>query len=421
MKTFNSILIATGAFKDVYSPIESTTLIGNIIKDIFQNNITTYTTPMIDGGEYSSEVLTEYLKLKKINISNIADPTGRGKTAYYVELNSNTAFIASSIILGLPPESEEYKNPLYLASYGFGQLLKHAIEKGYKKIILGMGGTNTVDCGIGMAQALGVSFLDKNREILSPQNEEYFTGIDLANIHNISESNFTQKYKNIEIEVVCDADTTIKQMYIPTNQKISKYFDNDREEIINFFDKNILKYCEVVETYLKSKELIRNFSYNKLKDCKYFGTAGGILLTLFALFDVQISLGSEYFSKKFELEELIQRSDIVITGEGKLDNSLQGKAPIGVSRLAKKYGKPVIYLTGNIDNSLKKFFDSYISETLPRDFVNNGVSTILSCHPFYDSVQLPEIYRDKIDFYRKNNPKLFAEILKKYFEKSGLL
>ena len=416
-----SILIASGSFKDVYSPQES----GEVIKDAVEaagyNNGAITLVPMVDGGEYSADVLVSQLGVEKVEVQGVIDSTGSEVASYYVNLNDTTAYIASSTILRLPPEMSEFKNPLNLTSYGYGQLINDALKRGYKKIILGMGGTNTVDCGIGMAQALGIRFLDKNREILSPQNKKYFTGIDLANIHNISESNFTKKYKNIEIEVVCDGDTTINQMYIPTNQKISNYFDSEREEIIKFFDKNISKYCEIVEAYLKSKELTRGFSYNKLKDCKYFGTAGGILLTLFALFDVRISLGSEYFSKKFELEELVQCSDIVITGEGKLDNSLQGKAPIGVSRLAKKYGKSVIYLVGNVDNSLKKFFDSYISETLPRDFVNNGVSTILSCHPFYDSVQLPEIYRDKIDFYRKNNPKLFAEILKKYFKQSGLL
>ena len=415
-----SILIASGSFKDVYSPQEACKVLKNAVEAAGYNEAITVV-PMVDGGEYSADVLASHLGARKIEVEDVIDPTGREVVSYYVNMNDTTAYIASSTILRLSPEMSEFKNPLNLTTYGYGQLIDDALKRGYKKIILGMGGTSTVDCGIGMAQALGIKILDKKREILHPQNGKYFTGIDLTNIHNISVSNFMRTYKDTKIEVVCDADTTINQMFIPTNQKISGYFNNERKEIIEFYDKNISRYCEIVETYLKSKEPIRGVQYNKLKNCKYFGTAGGILLTLFALFDVCISLGSEYFSKIFELEKLIQCSDIIITGEGKLDNSLQGKAPIGVSRLAKKHGKAVIYLVGNVDNSLKMFFDSYFSKTLPRDFADNGVSTIISCHPFYDSVKLPKIYRDKIDFYRKNNPKLFAEILQKHLGKSGLL
>lgn len=415
-----SILVASGAFKDVYSPQEACRVIKDAVEAIGRNYAVTIA-PMVDGGEYSADVLASQLGVKKVEVQGVIDSTGSEVSSYYINLNDTTAYIASSTILRLSPEMSKFKNPLNLTTYGYGQLISDACKRGYKKIILGMGGTSTVDCGIGIAQALGINFLDKNGKILHPKNEKYFTGIDLTNIHNILVSNLPRIYKNTKIEVVCDADVTINQMYIPTIQKISHYFDSEKEEIIIFYDKNISRYCEIVETYLKSKKIMRDFSYNKLKDCKYFGTAGGILLTLFALFNVQISLGSEYFSEIFELEKLIQYSDIVITGEGKLDNSIHGKAPIGVSRLAKKYGKPVIYLVGNVDNSLKIFFDSYISETLPRDFINNGVSTILSCHPFYDSMQLPEIYGDKIVFYRKNNPKFFAKILKKYFERSRLL
>ena len=100
------------------------------------------------------------------------------------------------------------------------------LDKGYKKVILGMGGTNTVDCGIGMSQALGVNFYDKKKKIVIPQNKKYYAGIDLERIYNISGDDLSQIFKNTEIEVVCDADITIKQMYIPALFNFLFHSDN---------------------------------------------------------------------------------------------------------------------------------------------------------------------------------------------------
>ena len=245
--SFN-ILISTGSFKDVYSPIEATEMIHNIIKNLLKNEkfIFVKAIPLVDGGEYSNEVIFSKLDCKKIEVNNIIDPKGESIPSHYLSLDNETAFIGSSQILRLSPEFDQYKNPLKLTSYGLGQLIKDSIDKNFKKIIIGLGGTNTVDGGIGMAHALGVKFINNKGVELVPKNGLYFTGEDLSNINGIVKDSIPKELNNISITALYDSKINISQMLIPTDLKISKNFDKERASIIKELEDGLFKYAKIV-------------------------------------------------------------------------------------------------------------------------------------------------------------------------------
>jgi glycerate kinase len=415
-----SILVASGSFKDVHSPQEACKLIKVAVEATGYGG-TVSVAPMADGGEYSMDLLVSEYGAEKIKVHGIIDPNGNEVVSYYIVLDDTTAYIASSTILRLHTNFLETTNPLNLTTYGYGQLISHAINKGFKKIILGMGGTNTVDGGIGMAQALGVVFRDLNGRLLKPSIGQYFSGNDLSKVGAIDVLENSVKYKKVKIMVACDADISVDQMFLPIKQKIGNRFDNKRKKISENLFQSLINYSDVIENHIKLKSYFRSLDCRELNKRKYFGCAGGLILSLYALFDIDVFLGVNFFAETLKLEEKIKSSDLIITGEGRFDNSIHGKTPVGVSRLALKNGKPVIYLVGNVDKSLLIFFDSFISKSLPNIFALNGISTILSCHPFYNSMKVPNSYSEKIDFYRKNNLNLFIDILKKYFIKKEFI
>ncbi|MBT6068523.1 glycerate kinase [Candidatus Peregrinibacteria bacterium] len=396
-----NILIATGSFKDVYSPMEACEMFKGILGEI-QPDATITTIPMIDGGEYSSEVLQSVFRYEKKVVVEVVNPRGEKITSHYLKVDEQTVFIATSSILKLPDSQEMYLNPLKLTSYGFGQLISHAIKNGYKKLILGLGGTHTVDGGIGMAQALGVKFVGKDGVALAPLEGDFFAGQDMINIGGMLLDNFIDFVG--DVEALCDATANLIEMRVPTNQKISSSFDAERNEIAATLENGAFSYASLLGIST---------------DDNYFGTAGAILLSLIALFDPETMLGSKYFAEKFELAKHIAETDLVITGEGKIDNSLLGKSPIGVSRLAKKYGKKVAYVVGTVEEDLKKYFSagSYLAKEVPEDFSNNGVTEIISGHQFYDIHDLPQDYMKRIEFFQENNPGVFEQGLVDFFSK----
>ena len=411
MKKKYNILIALGSFKDVFSPKESCKILEDAVKNAIDCNIECIT--MADGGEYSHDVMKQNTQCITVDVPHVVTPHGKKVTVSYLLIDNTTAFVGASEILRMTQEYDAYKNPLNLTSFGLGQLVDDATKKGATEIIIGLGGTNTVDAGIGMAQALGARFLDENNDILVPTQGEYFTGKDLENIYDIDCKDVMEKYGTISLKTLCDGDITLEEMYIPTNQKISAEYDVERNAIHKKLSHGIQSYCNVVER----KSSVSREDDKTLQCQRFYGVAGAINLSLKALFPkTMLLLGVDYFIELVKLEEKIKNADLVITGEGRFDNSLMGKTPIGISRLAKKHGKPVVYMCGDVDDSLKKGFTSSIAFTLPQDILDSGVSTLISCHKYYENP--PEEEHNKEDknlLYRHNTPKIFSEALREYF------
>jgi len=421
-KDINKILIALGAFKDVFSPIESCEMIKGVISRLRDKNFNPgiECVSIADGGEYSSDVIASHFDAEYISVINVLNPYKELVNSGYLMLDNNTAFIGSSDILRISPEFDNYKNPLNLTSYGLGQLVNHAIEQGVKKIMVGLGGTNTVDAGIGMLQALGIKFLGSDRQKLIPLDGKYYSGGDLYNIENIIvDTAVASKLSNINIQTLCDGRITIKEMYTPNNQKIGDKFNNERKAINAKLEQGIKQYANVIEHYLINVKGYK--SRLQVESTDFYGVAGGINLSLNAIFNLEMRSGIDFFIDIMAVESKAQGSDLIITGEGRLDNSLAGKTPIGISRIAKKYDKPLLFLTGDVSDSLKQFFHGSSSEDLPSELKDNGISTIISCHHYYKNRKVPDDVIERNMIFRDNTPKILEEAIIHYFSRSGYI
>ena len=406
MENRKKILIALGSFKDVFNPMESKNLIQKLLINANANvDVTTIT--VADGGEYSHEVVKENLDCIEIKVGNILTPHKTKITSSYLMLDSDTAFISSSHILRLEDDLEKFKNPLNLTSFGLGQLIKHAIlDSKVTKIFIGLGGTNTVDGGIGMLQALGIAFLDKSGSHLVPVDGVFFSGRDLKNIEGIERGNHENLFKNINIVSLCDGKINIEEMHTPNNQKISGIYNNERDRINKVLSSGIQKYVSTVGKCINKKNIEQKW---------FYGVAGGINLSLRCFFNLEMKLGITFFIDKLNLTEHIRNSDLVVTGEGKFDNSLSGKTPVGISQIAKTYNKEVLYLVGSVGEEFKVYFDGNISRNLPLSIKENGISTMISCHNFNENIDIPLNAIDRKKVYRKNTEIVFKQSIIELF------
>ena len=397
------ILVALGSFKDVFSPRQSRNLIEKIIAKS-NSNFEVTSINLADGGEYSHEIVKENFICKEVFVRNVISPHKTKINSSYLLLDSDTAFISSSRILRIKPNLDKYKNPLNLTSYGLGQLIKHSIKKSKVKLIyIALGGTNTVDGGVGMLQALDVEFLGMDQSKLAPLDRKYFSGCDLKYIEQIKNYNQLDHLKKIQVISLCDGDINISEMFTPNNQKISNLYNVNRKYINEELIIGIKKFSAVVANL---------FDIEKIEKKCFFGAAGGINLSLKCFFPLKIQFGVDFFIDKLNIKKLIMNTDLVITGEGRYDNSLSGKTPVGICRLAKKYNKKVIYLSGDVNEELKCYFNDNVAYELPLELLKNGISTMISCHNLNEAI--PTHFMDinalkKI--LRKNTKKVFEQSL----------
>ncbi len=296
--------------------------------------------PISDGGEGALDLIVN-CKLGKYIYSKTYDPLMRKISSKYVLFNDRkTAWIELSKSSGICLLKSNEKNPKLTSTYGTGILIKKAIERGCKRIIIGLGGSATNDGGTGILSALGFKFFDNKKKLLE-NGGGYLK--QLKKIENSNELNL----KNVKFELACDVENKLlgkngaSHLYSP--QKGAK----------NLLDINIL------EDGLKNLSKIIKQKY-KVDVSKISGgaAAGGCGAGLFGILNAKISSGFSILSKIVELEKKIKCSDLVITGEGKIDSqSFYGKVPFQVAKIANKYKIPVICLSGSIDRKLKKFED----------------------------------------------------------------
>ena len=395
-----NILIASGGLKDVFTPSETCNLIKNILLDVFQEkNITINEVPMADGGEYSTDVLAQYFNKSKTTINHIVSPTGEEVSVDYLELDNGYVYIGSSEVLALSNNiSVLDKNPMLLTSFGLGQLINNSINKGYKKIIMGLGGTSTVDAGIGMAQALGTKFYDNKKREIQPKMGKYLCGADLLRIKYINTTFSEKRLRGVKIHVLCDTEISVSEMDVPTSLKIGRGYKDKKKVILKYYVKAFQNYCSIIDKLANNNMSFVSSSYYN----KYYGVAGGILMSLINIVNIKPSLGFRYFADQFDIESKIINSDYVITAEGRFDITLRGKTPAGIAELALKNKKKVLLVCGKITPSLKKYIPGYISNSLPEYVLSSGISQILTCDPFYKNIDMPTDYSKEVEIYKNN-------------------
>lgn len=335
-----NILIAPDSFKETMSAQEVCSSIKSAFQKVYPR-ANFYTVPLADGGEGTVDVLVNATKGRIIK-TKVLDPLKREIESFYGILGDNkTAIIEMASASGLELLTQNEKNPMNTSSYGFGQLINHALNNGVKDFVLGLGGSATNDCGIGMLQALGVVFYDKEKNILP-----LVSGRDLEIIDSLDTSILSEKFKDINIEVACDVKNPLCGLdgasFVFGKQK------GANENIIKTLDSYISNFADLCESTL-SKET---------RDIEGCGAAGGLGFALITFLNAKLKSGIDIVMDKAGLEQIIQKVDLVITGEGKIDSqTINGKTPIGVAKLAKKYDKKVIAIAGCVSNDYEIVFD----------------------------------------------------------------
>lgn len=329
------ILVCPDSFKDSLDAIEVAKAIEVGIKRTNEEYIIEKI-PLADGGEGSLDVLINNAKgqYKKVIVK---DPLFREIEASY-GIIEETAVIEMARAAGLDLLKPDERNPMLTSTYGVGELIKHALDQGIRKFIIAIGGSATNDCGIGVAKALGVKFLDKSGESIEP------TGKGLASLHKIDNSTIDKRILSSEIKVMCDVNNPLYgkngAAYVYAKQK------GANDEMINVLDDNLRHFSQIVEkTYKKDISKVPGS-----------GAAGGLGAGLMVFLNGALVSGFSTISDILSLEGYIKSSDLIITGEGRIDSqSLNGKVVIEVSKIAQKYQKPVIAFVGSYEGDLSSF------------------------------------------------------------------
>ena len=286
-----------------------------------------------DGGEGTMDALQHTLGGHKIWLE-VSDPLGRPVRASYVILEDGTsAVVEMAVASGLPLLSPEERNPLETSTYGTGQLIADALNKGCRKFLIGIGGSATNDAGMGMLQALGYRFTDAQGNVLCGCGES------LEKVASIDASSASPALKESEFIVACDVDAPLYgpkgAAYVFAPQKGAD------TETVERLDNGLKHFSEVVA---KSMDVIEEYAHTHGA-----GAAGGLGFGLMTFLNARLVSGINMVLDAIGFDSIIKDADLIITGEGRIDSqTLAGKTPYGVLQRAKLQGIPVVAIGGSV-------------------------------------------------------------------------
>lgn len=348
------ILIAPNAFKN---SLDAAAVATAINEGLQRSNLdcTTHCFPVGDGGDGTGVLIIKHCN-GTIIPAEVNDPLGRKITSSFGLIdNGKTAVIEMADASGLRLLKNTELDPLRASSFGTGELINQALNKGAGKIILCIGGSATIDGGAGILQALGFRFLDKHKKELSKMPET------LVQLNTIDHSEINGRIMHCELIVLCDVENVLLG-----NEGAAAVFGPQKgasPDDIKKLDASLSKLRDVVfQQTGKDISLI-----------KYGGAAGGVAAGMSSLLNAQLVNGIDYFLSLTGFDKALEKADLVITGEGSIDiQTLQGKGPFGVAKSAKQKGIRVIGLAGKVllktDALLQQYFDMLLSiNTEPTD------------------------------------------------------
>jgi len=340
------IVVAPNSFKGSLTAIEVSDAIEKGIREVFPE-AEVIKIPMADGGDGTVECLVnatggEILKEKVIG------PLGDKVLAHYGFLgDKKTAVIEMAAASGLTLVPESKRNPLITTTYGTGQLIKAVLNQGCRKMIIGIGGSATNDGGAGMAQALGVKLLDQEGK------EVGFGGGELKKIVKIDISCMDNRLSDTKVLVASDVNNPLCGP-----QGASKIYGPQKgatPEVIEELDKSLAFFAELIKRDLNKD----------IKDIPGAGAAGGLGAGLMAFLNAELRSGIEIIIEIVKIEQIIRESDLLITGEGRIDaQSVFGKVPFGLGKMAKKYNVPVIAIVGEIGEGFSQIYEYGINSIM---------------------------------------------------------
>lgn len=340
------IVLAPDSFKESLTALEVCQAIQKGFSAVFPQ-INFINIPMADGGEGTATALKDSLNGRWQSVQ-VHDPLMRPITAQYVMLPDNTAIMEMAVASGLHLLKPSERNPLITTTYGVGEMIVDAMERGASKIILGIGGSATNDGGKGMLQALGYRFFDKDNNLLT------HGGGSLLDLATIDTTHAHSQLKNIDITVACDVNNPLcgergaSLVYAP-----QKGATPDEVQLLNNALANFAKVAVQAG----------------FEDCQTqagAGAAGGLGFGLMTFLQAQLASGFELVSQIAKLDEAIADADLVITGEGKMDFQTQmGKVAAGVLALAQRHQVPTIAICGVVDDNAMGWREAGFSIATP--------------------------------------------------------
>lgn len=294
--------------------------------------------PVADGGEGSVDAFLDAVGGEKVYKEVTGPYPGEKVQGYYGILPDNVAVIEMAAAAALPMVGER-KNPAKTTTYGVGELMIDAARKGVRKIILGLGGSATNDAACGLASACGISFYNAKGEKFTPLGES------MDEVVRIDTSTMDEELKKIEIVTMCDIDNPF---YGPEGAPaIYGPQKGADEEMVKVLDQKMRVLSEVMK---------RNCGVD-VQSIPGSGAAGGMGGGMAAYFKSKLQMGIETVLETVHFDDLLEGTDFVYTGEGKIDGqSLRGKVVIGVARKAKAKGVKVIAIVGDIGDDIENAY-----------------------------------------------------------------
>jgi glycerate kinase len=280
--------------------------------------------PLADGGEGTARILTQYFNGKTVK-TKVHGPRFEPIEAEYGTDNGTTAFIEMASASGLQLLGKGLRDPLETTTFGTGELIRHAVDRGATRIILGIGGSSTNDAGIGMAAALGYKFFDRNGKLLEP------IGRNLISIDRIE---VPKTIGTLEVTALCDVNNPLYgpngAAYVYGPQK------GATPEAVELLDRGLMNF-----------ERVAKKTFGRSADFAGAGAGGGIAGGASVFFNLEVRPGIRFFMETLRVYEKIEAADLVVTGEGRIDRqTLAGKVVASVAGHAARFNKKVVAICG---------------------------------------------------------------------------
>ncbi|MDA0116564.1 glycerate kinase [Vibrio sp. T11.5] len=351
------IVIAPDSFKESLTAVEVAQSIQMGLERVWPD-AEFVKVPVADGGEGTVQSLIDATSGQKV-FTETTGPLGETVQACYGVLgDGKTAVIEIAEASGLHLVPAEKRDPKITSSFGTGELIKHALSQGISRLIVGLGGSATNDAGAGMLAALGVTFIDKTGEEFVPVG-----GASLANLARVDTSELDPRLHQCEVVVACDVDNSLCGAL-----GASAVFGPQKgatEQDVTLLDQSLEIFGQVTE---------KNVGIDVLTAAGA-GAAGGMGAALLGYANAVLKPGIEIVLDTVKLESKLIGANLVITGEGKIDDqTVHGKTPVGVAKLAKQFNLPVIAIAGCTGNHFQAVYE-------------HGIDAVYACLPRPMSLQ----------------------------------
>lgn len=339
-------LFASDSFKGTLSSEKIIELLTESANKVFPG-CETAGTLIADGGEGTVDAVIAMTKGSLIEVP-VHGPLMEETTAVYGKINEESAIIEMAAASGLPMVPAELRNPLNTTTYGTGELIKDALDKGFRNISIALGGSATNDGGMGAMAALGVKFLDKDGKELKG------VGSDLAKVAKVDVSGLHPAVKEAAFTVMCDVNNPLTgpdgATYTFGKQK------GGTPEILDELEAGMKSYAKVA-----GEALGRDIDH-----LPGAGAAGGLGAAVCGFLNATLKSGIETVLDLIDFDRMLEGVDVVVTGEGRIDwQSAFGKVPSGIGMRCKNKGIPAVAIVGGMGKGAEKIYEFGVESIIP--------------------------------------------------------